>query len=110
MISMRAISALLRQLEMVGPEIETFLGYGSTCVRRLGYNYNCTVYLNRQVTDNMYHVGGDPRMRKGCRAHRRKVVGRMMQLWPLQDPEIETSEETKCSHRKVKMLRMFEVQ
>jgi hypothetical protein len=44
-------------------------------IRRLGYN--CTVYFNRRLTDNMYHVGGGPRMRKGCRAHiRRKVVVR----------------------------------
>jgi hypothetical protein len=39
--------------------------------------YNCIVYFKRQLTDNMYHVGGDPRISKGCQAHiRRKVVVR----------------------------------
>jgi hypothetical protein len=44
-------------------------------IRRL--SYNCTVYFNRQLTDNMYHVSGDPHMCKGCRAHiRTKVIVR----------------------------------
>jgi hypothetical protein len=40
-------------------------------------SYNCTVFFNRQLTDNMYEVGGGSRMRKGCRAHiQTKVVFR----------------------------------
>ncbi len=42
-----------------------------------GSGYNCTVYFytNRQVTDNMYIVGRDPHMRKGCCVHVRSKVG-----------------------------------
>jgi hypothetical protein len=41
------------------------------------HEYNCIGYFTRQLTNNMYHMDGDPRMRKGCRAHiRRKVVVR----------------------------------
>ncbi len=48
------------------------------------YVYNCIVYFNRELTDNMYHVGGDPHMSKGCRAYGEKLSSGMMQLWPLQ--------------------------
>ncbi len=42
-------------------------------IRRLGYN--CTVYLNRQITLQYVLRGRRPPMRKGCHAHiRRKVA------------------------------------
>ncbi len=58
--------------------VTSYLLTNSLLVRRWGFNF--TVYFNRQITDNMHHVGGDPRMRKGYRVHIRS----MKQLWPPQ--------------------------
>ncbi len=53
-------------------------------VRRLGYD--CTVYLNQQLRDNMYHVGRDHACAKdAAHIHGEKSSSGMKQLWPLQN-------------------------